>query len=400
MLNSNAPTVATEPDQPLTLKDALRFVGRNVLWIVSGAVLAGCLATLLLVISAHSVYETGALLEVRREQIAGPLGDETVPAGHNLPARGYLLLAKAPDTLLRLRQILTRSTAADAPDFSRSDLSASLVLPERWEGRGSFLVQLQGRASSADRVATIVNAWAEALIEVDSRLAVTSALETANRELVEDLGALATRRTRLEAQLEILRKEREKIPAILTLRTSSLRSQGGITGSAERPEALLSEEPNPVYVDLTSKMTSLQLALATLATDKEGTENDLQLVRDRLRTVDTLSASGFEPPESETSSASSADSPPKPGEPARTDDQAQTQVRPLSPPFGALTRRALAAESPIHLIEPAAVPPRVQPTHRVPKILAATVGGAILGFLIAVGRSALYSPRPRTSARS
>jgi len=370
----------TVSEEQLSLEDVLRFFQRNVLFIVGGALLTGVAMLGLLLVRDRPMYQTSALLEVEVDQATSN------PGGRLLPARGYLQLARSATTLKTLHDTLEQSPEEDNGDFVQSDLGARLVVPERWERAGRFLIELEGRAHTSEQAARLVNAWTEVVIQLDSRLTVISALETVERQLSDRVAELESRREQFEEQIDVLQRQRSSVPPVFSLRTTPTESKlDGELGPEERPVAVVTEEPNPLYIDLTSELSSLEVELENLEPTLRRSVGDLALVRHELQAMEaatTLSKGAL--PGYGSSRATES------GEPSRSAETADPDSDEPGEP-GTLARRALSARSPIKLVEPAQPPKRPMATRHLLKVLAALVGGGILGFLVSVAREALKS---------
>ena len=380
--------VAT-PEGTLTLEDVLRFLQRNALLLLAGALGAAVLAGVLALAFDRPVYTTTALLEVDVDP-----GEEGAGA-RRLPARGYQQLARSTKVMRVLRRSLTEQagTGEPGPRFSTSDLSARLVLPERWESDRIFLIELEGRAPTAQQAAQLVNTWARTLIKVDGRSSARAALEAAESTLDDRWHELESRHARLAERIEILRRQRESVAPVLSLRTVSSDPtpvQG--TTSGERPVTLVTEQPNPLYIDLTSQLNTLEVELANLEPELRRNASDLARVRSELERTESEVGDG----------EAAAGAPPGPSSdqgmdvPEIVSVSGTNGVSSFEP--GPLVRRALSVQSPIRLMARAPVPERAHSARLPFKVLAAAVGGAMLAFLVAVGREALRVKPARGSS--
>jgi len=364
----------------LAVPDLLRFLRRVAPLAVGLALVGGMVAALYTWGFLDPVYRARASLIIRQMR-----GDQSL-ATLVLPADGYLQLARSRQVLGELRRTLEAQGVASAEVIvNDGHLAARLIRPERWEPGNVLLLELEATSADPDEAARIANAWAEVLIEVDDRILRVAALEQVEVELGDYYDRILERQVFLQEEVALLRQQMEAIPPLLSLQTRisdrELLSGTAATGAA----ALTSQQPNPLYNELAAKLTTDEIELTKLEPQRERLGRDLEVVRQEfaMRGITRKSAMG-------------AAYPPPPA--AATTGEAGLQGVPSAEQMGLQVKRALSVRGGTRLLEVAVRPTAPRPRHAFFRILAAVLGGAILGFLIAAGREALRPavPKPAT----
>jgi len=364
----------------LAVPDLLRFLRRVAPLAVGLALVGGMVAALYTWGFLDPVYRARASLIIRQMR-----GDQSL-ATLVLPADGYLQLARSRQVLGELRRTLEAQGVASAEVIvNDGHLEARLIRPERWEPGNVLLLELEATSADPDEAARIANAWAEVLIEVDDRILRVAALEQVEVELGDFYDRILERQVFLQEEVALLRQQMEAIPPLLSLQTRisdrELLSGTAATGAA----ALTSQQPNPLYNELAAKLTTDEIELTKLEPQRERLGRDLEVVRQEfaMRGITRKSAMG-------------AAYPPPPA--AATTGEAGLQGVPSAEQMGLQVKRALSVRGGTRLLEVAVRPTAPRPRHAFFRILAAVLGGAILGFLIAAGREALRPavPKPAT----
>lgn len=328
------------------LADAWRFVVRGRAFVLVGALLAAIVAAVV-VASSPKLFRAAALLTVVSER---PSAEFSPPM---LSSEGALRLLKSRPVMVEtFRRAESRVGQASA---QTSRLNPSLLTSRRGEVGNASLLELTVESPSAEEAHAVANAWAEVYLELDLRQSRMAAMRTGFHELLSEEQKALDKMDTVRLRLGSLESELAKVPPTLTLR-SRLTDRELLEGAKDG--VLVTQEPNPLYNQLASDVAAIrgdlagnELALARVVAARKA-------LKDRLDQLQAATAVG-------------------------RDDSLNTLV--AEPVLGALLPEYGSAQ----LLSSAVAPRHPEPRHALAKIVLATLGGAILGLLLAALREAV-----------